>query len=77
MRPTVPQALRDRSVKSGLVAVFEPPRHVRPKKGPCPYVDTKNPKTGELGQSRFTFEGKDYEVDYISGCFYPFIFACG
>lgn len=71
---SVPQTLRNRIIKAGFAS--EPPEHVRPKKGPCPYVDIKKPDGGEMDR-RFTFEGKKYEIRYVSGCFFPFIFDNG
>ena len=70
MKP-VSQRLRNRIVKAGLA--FEPPEHVRPKKGPCPYVDTFNPATKTEVDRDFIFEGEYYRITYQAGCFYPFI----
>ena len=71
---TVDQALRDEIVKAGLA--FEPPKIVRPRTGPCPYVDTTNPQTGRSISiaKPFEFKGRRYQIKYTSGCFYPFIF---
>jgi hypothetical protein len=67
----VPQGLRNRIVRAGHAT--EPPEHVRPAKGPCPYVDTRLPDGSEV-PSCFVFEGAAYEIKYVSGSFFPFIF---
>lgn len=72
LRGPVPQRVRNLIVKAGFA--FEPPEHVRPKKGPCPYVDTKDPKTGEEVDRSFTYRGQSMRIEYVSGCFFPFIF---
>lgn len=52
----------------------EPPEHCRPKKGPCRYVDIKQKDGTELPR-RFTSMGQKFEINYVDGCFFPFIFA--
>lgn len=68
----VDQRLRNQLVKEGFA--YEPPKHVRPKRGPCPYVETKHPKTGAEVSSAFTRKGVTYVITYVDGCFYPFIY---
>lgn len=65
--------LRKRIIKAGHA--FEPPVHCRPKKGiSYAYVETRKPGTGEEVPSRFEFDGNNYTIKYVSGCFFPFIF---
>ena len=43
-------------------------KQFRPKKGKYYYVDEilGNP-------SKFSFNGKDYQIEYLDGCFFPFV----
>lgn len=68
---SVDQRTRNRLVKLGHAT--EPPKHVRPKKGPCPYVDTKKKDGTELPM-RFESMGQKFVIKYVDGCFFPFIF---
>ena len=34
----------------------------------CYYIDDA------IGSSRFTFNGKNYIVKYVDGCFFPYVF---
>lgn len=68
----VDQRTRNDLIKRGHAT--EPPDHCRPKRGPCLYVDIKTKDGGWLPM-RFTSMGQKFEIKYMDGCFFPFIFT--
>lgn len=67
----VDQRTRNRLVKLGHAC--EPPELVRPKRGPCLYVQDRLADGTWLPRT-FKAGGKTYRISYVDGCFYPFIF---